>query len=109
MKKILLTILVVIGCMGSEKAFCQTNNAYGDNQVIVDSIAGVPVFAIYTGDMNQDGYVDAFDFPQFDFDALSGSSGYLVTDLNGDGFTDAFDFPVYDVNSLAGVSIQRPY
>jgi hypothetical protein len=86
-----------------------TNNAYGDNQVIVDSTAaGVPIFAIYSGDMNQDGAVDIFDFPLYDSDNLNFGSGYLVTDINGDGFVDIFDFPIYDANNLAFVGLIRP-
>ena len=108
MKVILIVIALVLGGLVSQKAQAQTNNAYGNNQAQVDVISGVPVYAIYSGDMNQDGYIDIFDFPAFDFDALSGASGYLVTDLNGDGYTDIFDFPVFDANSLAGVYVQRP-
>ena len=79
--------------------------AYGDNQVEVEP----GVFAIYTGDMNQDGFVDSFDFPTLDTDIFNGvSSMYVNTDLNGDGFVDSFDFPLFDVNSFNGVSMMTP-
>lgn len=87
----------------------QTNNAYGDNQVQVDMISGTPVFAIYSGDINQDGSIDAFDFLPMDVDIQAGNQGYYATDLNGDGSVDAFDFLVLDVNIQTGVSMQRPY
>ncbi|HPI54609.1 MAG TPA: dockerin type I domain-containing protein, partial [Chitinophagaceae bacterium] len=80
-------------------------DALGSNQVEVDP----GVFAIYTGDINQDGYIDGFDFPLLDADITSGVSGvYAATDLNGDGFVDSFDFPIYDANSFAGISEVTP-
>jgi hypothetical protein len=88
----------------------QTNKAYGDNMVQVDTTAlGAPIFAIYSGDINQDGYIDAFDFLDMDPDIQAGNSGYLVSDANGDGFTDAFDFLVLDPNIQAGIGLLRPF
>ena len=67
------------------------------------------VWAIYTGDLNQDDFIDSFDFPIFDLDASNGVAGvYVATDMNGDGFVDPFDFPVFDVNSFNGVSAVYP-
>lgn len=81
------------------------SQVYGDNQVEVEP----NVFAMYTGDLNQDEFIDAFDFPLFDADAyLSISSEYVYTDMNGDGFVDAFDFPIYDVNSSNGITSLHP-
>ena len=80
-------------------------DALGSNQVEVDP----GIWAIYTGDINQDGFVDGFDFPLLDADITSGVSGvYANTDLNGDGFVDSFDFPIYDTNSFAGISEVSP-
>ena len=81
------------------------NKAYGDNQTEVEP----GVFAMYSGDINQDGFIDSFDFPLLDTDIFNGVSGvYVNTDLNGDGFVDSFDFPVFDVNSFNGVSVMTP-
>ncbi|HPI55603.1 MAG TPA: hypothetical protein PLU10_12975, partial [Chitinophagaceae bacterium] len=67
------------------------------------------VFAVYTGDINQDGFIDSFDFPLYDTDSFNGVSGtYVNTDLNGDGFVDSFDFPIFDANSFNGVSVSMP-
>jgi hypothetical protein len=77
------------------------NKAYGDNQVQVQ--AGV--WAFFTGDLNQDEFVDGNDFPAFDTDSFNGvNTVYVSTDMNGDGFVDGNDFPVFDVNSFNGVS-----
>ena len=81
------------------------SQAFGDNQVEIEP----NVFALYTGDLNQDEFIDAFDFPIFDADAyLSLSNEYVHTDMNGDGFVDAFDFPVYDMNSANGIIALHP-
>lgn len=81
------------------------SQAYGDNQTEIES----GVYAMYTGDINQDGFVDSFDFPALDTDIFNGVAGvYVNTDLNGDGFVDGFDFPFLDINSFNGVSLMTP-
>ena len=96
--------LTIVG-FTAHKFTSDAADALGSNQVEVDP----GVFAIYTGDINQDGYIDGFDFPLLDADIASGLSGvYVATDLNGDGFVDSFDFPIYDANSFAGISEVSP-
>jgi len=71
--------------------------AFGGN--IVD-VYGEGIYAIYTGDVNQDEFIDIFDFPPYDFDNQNFVSfQYVNTDFNGDGFVDIFDFPVFDHNN----------
>ena len=78
--------------------------ALGSNMKEVPT-TGSGVWALYTGDLNQDGFIDSFDFPDFDTDSFNGVSGvYVATDLNGDGFVDSFDFPILDENSFNGVT-----
>ena len=81
------------------------SQVYGDNQIEV----APGVFAMYTGDLNQDGYIDAVDYPLFDSDNLSGASGNYATDMNGDGYVDAVDYPIFDFNNLNGVTSYLPY
>jgi hypothetical protein len=80
------------------------SKAYADNQVMVD--AGL--YAIYTGDINQDGFVDPFDFADYSSDNVNFASGYLVTDMNGDGFVDPFDFSIYSSNNVNFVMAITP-
>ncbi len=81
------------------------SNAFDANQKEVE--AGV--FALYSGDFNQDGFVDAFDYSQFDDDTQNNVSGvYAATDLNGDGYVDGFDYPVFDENSQANIFSSTP-
>ncbi|MEZ5045852.1 MAG: hypothetical protein R2831_02560 [Chitinophagaceae bacterium] len=80
------------------------NQAFGNNQKEV----APGVFALYTGDINQDGFVDIFDFLDWDVDNQNFSFGYLPTDLNGDGFVDIFDFLIWDPNNQAFVGVIMP-
>ncbi len=81
------------------------NKAFGNNQVEVEP----GKWAFYTGDLNQDDFIDGNDFPAFDTDSFNGvAQVYVATDMNGDGFVDGNDFPVFDVNSFNGVSAIHP-
>ncbi len=83
------------------------NKAYGANQVEVQT----GVWAMYTGDINQDDFIDGNDFPQFSFESESGGffdGTYTPTDMNGDGFVDSNDFPVFDTNIFNGVTAVYP-
>jgi hypothetical protein len=80
--------------------------AFGGNMIQVDA---TPVrFAIYGGDVNQDGTVDATDVSTVDNDASNFVSGYVVTDLTGDDFVDGTDFAIADNNAANFVSVVRP-
>ncbi len=81
------------------------SQAYGGNEVEVD--AGV--FALYSGDCNQDGYVDPLDLSMVDQDSFNYVSGSaLATDVNGDQYVDPLDLSIVDQNSFNYVGIQRP-
>lgn len=84
-----------------------TNNyskVFGDNEVEVEP----NIWASYSGDINQDGSIDAFDFLILDPDIFYGDSGYLNTDLNGDGSVDAFDYLIIDSNIFNGITVVSP-
>ena len=58
------------------------------------------IWSFYTGDVNQDEFIDIFDFPDYDLDNQNFVAfEYKATDFNGDGFVDIFDFPIYDGNN----------
>lgn len=82
------------------------DTAYGSNQVEVDDD---PLrFAIYGGDVNKDGSVDATDLSEIDNDAAEFAAGYVVTDLTGDDIVDASDYAIADNNSAGFVSVISP-
>ncbi|MFM9052541.1 MAG: hypothetical protein ACKOKF_09560 [Bacteroidota bacterium] len=80
------------------------NKAYGDNMTEI----APGVWAIYSGELNADGFIDSFDAVFLEADNIAFAAGYLPTDLNGDGFVDTFDSPFLEQNNLNFVSSLRP-
>lgn len=80
------------------------NQAFGSNMKEIEP----GYWAIYSGDINQDGAIDAFDYIILDPDVINGSSGYLYTDLTGDGTVDAFDYILLDSHVVQGVGVIKP-
>jgi hypothetical protein len=66
-------------------------------------------YAIYAGDVNQDGTVDIFDAQITENGAANFLFGYDVSDCNGDGSTDLFDLQLIDNNSTLFLFYARPY
>jgi photosystem II stability/assembly factor-like uncharacterized protein len=82
------------------------SQAFGNNLRQVNS---APVrFAIFGGDVDQDGTVDASDLSEIDNDAYYFASGYVDSDLNGDDFVDASDFAIADNNATKFISKVTP-
>ncbi|MEZ5047275.1 MAG: hypothetical protein R2831_09830 [Chitinophagaceae bacterium] len=79
--------------------------AYGSNTIDAGADG---VYNIYNSDANQDGFIDIFDFLDWDTDNQNFASGNFVTDFNGDGFVDIFDFLVWDANNQNFVGINIP-
>jgi hypothetical protein len=80
------------------------SQAFGDNL----SSLGNSKFAIYTGDINQDGSIDFNDYPSIDIASSIGVLGYDSNDLNGDASVDFNDYPLLDINSSNGIIAIRP-
>ena len=80
--------------------------AYGDNMIQVD--VSPVVFAIYNGDVNQDGIIDGGDKLLIENDAANFNTGYLATDLNGDEVIDGSDAVIADNNAANFVSAITP-
>ncbi len=80
--------------------------AYQNNLVQVDNS---PVrFAIFSGDVNQDGIVDGADISNDENDATNAVSGYVNTDVTGDDYVDASDLSIIENNSTANVQVLAP-
>jgi peptidoglycan/xylan/chitin deacetylase (PgdA/CDA1 family) len=78
------------------------NQAYGNNLKLKGG-----KYCIYTGDVNQDGFVTGEDFTGIDNDA-SNFVYHLVNDLNGDGFVTGYDFTCIDNNSASFIQQKVP-
>ena len=79
------------------------SRAYGNNMILKGT-----KYCIYSGDVNQDGIIDASDLSEVDNDAFNSLSGYVRTDVTGDDFVDAEDVSIVDNNAYNSVSLVRP-
>jgi len=77
----LVLLLLIAGVVNSIDAKAQSNqnNALGDNQIQLEP----GVFAIYSGDINQDGFIGVDDVAIVDNQNLNGDMGYVLGDVNG--------------------------
>jgi hypothetical protein len=85
--------------------------AYTDGSADPMVLLATGVYGMYSGDINQDGYIDVSDYPLFETDA--NNSAYnglynLASDLNGDTFVDVTDYPIFDINNSLGIYAQMP-
>jgi hypothetical protein len=78
--------------------------AFGNNQVEVES----GIWAIFSGDINQDGFIDNTDFSLWEADANNFVTGYLSTDVDGNGAVDNGDFSIWEANANSFVSVVKP-
>lgn len=66
------------------------------------------LWAIYNGDVNQDGIIDATDLNIVDNDALNFVAGYVSSDIDGNFLVDAMDMAIVDNNAASFVSSVTP-
>jgi hypothetical protein len=69
------------------------------------------VYGMYSGDINQDEYIDGSDYSVYEADVdNSNNLGLfsLPSDLNGDTYVDGSDYPFFDVNSTNNLYSQHP-
>lgn len=91
---------------GGNYDYSFTNSAsqsYGSNAVLK-----LGRYCFYSGDVNQDGAVDATDYSQIDNDAFNFVSGYAATDVTGDNTVDASDASIVDNNAFGFVGKITP-
>ncbi|MEO8664043.1 MAG: FG-GAP-like repeat-containing protein [Ignavibacteria bacterium] len=81
--------------------------AYGNNEIQVDNNP-YNVFAFYSGDVNQDGFINLSDIILISNNASNFVNGYVNTDLTGDNVTNLSDILIAYTNSQGFVSIKRP-
>lgn len=65
-------------------------------------------YALYGGDVDQDGVIDASDLSRIDNAVAAFITGYVAADITGDSFVDASDAVVADNNAANFVSVIRP-
>ena len=86
------------------QSFGNPANVYGGNlQLMIDG-----KYAIFVGDVNQDGVIDLSDKIPVDNDASNYLYGYLNTDINGDGGIDLSDKVIVDNNNANYIGTAHP-
>jgi hypothetical protein len=85
-------------------SFNMPSKAYGDNMKLMPD----GEYALYGGDVNQDGAVDGLDMIPVDNQAANFGTGYIPEDVNGDGSVDALDMIILDNNAAAFVAVILP-
>ena len=88
---------------GSYDFTSAASQAFGSNQILVGSI-----YAMYNGDVNQDGVVDGSDGAAIDNAAAIFKTGYVDTDLDANDFVDGSDGAIADNNASNFVSKITP-
>ncbi len=79
------------------------NKAYASNMMFKGSR-----WCIYSGDVDQTGFIDNNDLLFVDNDAFNFMTGFRITDINGSGFVDNIDLLIVDNNAYNYVGIQSP-
>ena len=66
-------------------------------------------YAMYSGDVNQDGTIDIFDQQNVENAVMLFDFGYLLNDCNTDGVEDIFDIQIIENNTSLFLFFARPY
>ena len=75
-----------------------SNMAFGNNLKLVGS-----KWCIYSGDVNQDGFINSQDLNLVFSDNINGTKGYISSDLNGDMFAEIKDVTIVFINNVLGI------
>jgi hypothetical protein len=80
-----------------------SSQSYGNNLKQIGSI-----YAIWSGDVNNDGLVDGSDVAATDNASSIILTGYIQEDVNGDGIVDGSDLVIIDNNSKSIIQVIKP-
>lgn len=80
------------------------SNSYGNN---VKNMA-TGIYAIYSGDIDQDGFLSISDMASVDNKSAAFATGYLVEDIDGDSYITVSDMAIIDNNSSKFVTVAKP-
>lgn len=81
-----------------------SGTAYGSNEISV----GGGKFAMYSGDVNQDGIIDSGDLSMMQTGLQSFLFGYYPHDLTGDAHVESADYSVVENNASGFITILKP-
>ncbi|MEZ4690419.1 MAG: hypothetical protein R3A12_09650 [Ignavibacteria bacterium] len=96
-------IKYIAGSMFNYDFTFSADQAYGNNEILKGT-----KYCIYSGDVNQNGFIDLADVLDIYNNSTSFINGYVVTDVNGDRITDLADILIAYNNAIAFVSAKFP-
>jgi len=97
---------LVRGASASYNFSNASSQTFGNNIKQTDSS---PLrYAVFSGDVNQDGFINLADVINIYNDAGNFVTGYKVTDVNGDNITDLSDVIIANNNSVGFVTVVKP-
>ncbi len=88
-----LAVAFVKGQTANYNFTSSQNQAYGNNM-----ITKYGRWCFYSGDVNQNGSIEATDLSTIDNDVSNFVTGYVATDVTGNNVTDAADLAIADNN-----------
>jgi hypothetical protein len=95
---------VTILSAGSYDFTTTSSRAYHNNQKEVEP----GVWALFNGDVTQDGICNGLDFNLLEADVRTIATGYKTTDVNGDGIVNGLDFNLVEGNVRLIVGVKKP-
>ncbi|MEI6748517.1 MAG: dockerin type I domain-containing protein [Bacteroidota bacterium] len=101
------TSALPVSFAGSVVSYNFTNlasKAFGNNMIQMSDGA----WALYAGDVNQDGIIDSGDMAPVENEAAMATSGYISEDVNGDGLVDSSDMATIDNNAAMAIGVVLP-
>jgi hypothetical protein len=63
---------------------------------------------LYSGDVNQDGFIEAVDLTQIENKSQLFSTGYIVTDITGDRIVESEDYSLAENNGQLLLFVAKP-
>ncbi len=86
-----------------------SSEAYGANEKYLGTDKfEFDYYGMFSGDVEQNGFVDLTDVLAIYFDANNFLTGYVSSDLNGDDIVDLTDLTIAYNNSISFVSVKKP-
>jgi hypothetical protein len=89
--------------------FTLSSNTFTDGLNSAQKLMPDGNYAMYCGDVNQDGTIDIFDQQNVENAVMLFDFGYLLNDCNADGVEDAFDMQIIENNTILFLYYARPY
>ena len=82
--------------------------AYRNNTINSMRFLATNKYAIFSGDLNQDGSINLLDLQKSEISSKNTNLGFFNDDVNGDGVVDIFDLQIIENNKTLFINKARP-